>query len=656
MRTQQQLKSAGWLPLCAAVLVASAPNVADTGAPGLAGTPAATAEACDDFYAFANAEWLNANPIPEGQSRWSPRAAGRAANEKRLQALLEEAAAAHGAAPGSAARLAGDLYGACMDEPRVEAAGIAPLAPLLAGIDAARTPADVQRSLGALHAMGVNAGFTATGAYAYRDPSRFVLNVAAGSFGVPQDAAARGEYAKHVGAILAAGGGSSDGAESVVDLEARLAQGALDPAADPAQFDHPTSFVELAALAPSFDWAAYCAQAGLPRLDVNVAEPRLLRQFDAALRETPVAVWRAYLRYALLDAAAPHLSRAFVDQSGAKGKPRARLCAETAESLLPDAVGRLFVERHFPPADRARVEAMTAALVAELKEDVAGVAWMAPETRRSALAKLATYDAQVAAPHRWADYASLADEISRDRFWESVAAARRFGVAADRRRVGKPTDRDVWLLPASSSGAYIDAQLNQIVLPAGFLLAVGYRSDSDDAELYGGVGAGIAHDVTHALDAGGADFDAQGKPARWWTDADRANFDAGAACVAGEYGAFEVEPGLRLDGKRVQSEAIGDLGGVRLAYRALEKIRAARPETNPVGATARQRFFLAWARSRAEAVRPETERRLARTDPHAPGRFRVNGTLANLPEFQEAFRCPTGSRMLRAADARCTIW
>ena len=205
-------------------------------------------------------------------------------------------------------------------------------------------------------------------------------------------------------------------------------------------------------------------------------------------------------------------------------------------------------------------------------------------------------------------------------------------------------------MPASSPGAYIDAQLNQIVLPAGFLLTIGYRSELEDPELYGGIGAGIAHDITHALDAGGADFDAQGRPARWWTDADASRFQERAACVAGEYAAFEVEPGLRLDGKRVQSEAVGDLGGVRLAHRALEKALAGRAD-----AASSRRFFAAWARSRAEAFRPEAQREVAKTDPHAPGRFRVLGTLVNLPEFERAFACRPGAAMARTPNARCEV-
>jgi len=190
------------------------------------------------------------------------------------------------------------------------------------------------------------------------------------------------------------------------------------------------------------------------------------------------------------------------------------------------------------------------------------------------------------------------------------------------------------------------------VLPAGFLLAIGFRPDAEDPELYGGIGVGIAHDLTHALDAGGALFDPKGRPLPWWTDADRSRFQARAACVADEYAGFEVGPGLHLEGPRVESEAVGDLGGLRLAYRAL----AAHPVAVREGVTAERRFFIAWARSRAEAVRPATERQLAMSDPHPPGRFRVLGTLVNLPEFQQAFACPPDSKMVRPAANRCTVW
>jgi len=625
-------------------------------APALAAADARSAvEPCTDFYAYANAGWLAANPIPEGQPRWSPRAAGRSANQGRLQALLADAAGVRDAPGGSAFALAGDLYASCLDEERVDAAGLAPLAPLLAEIDAVRTPPDVPRALGRLHAIGVPAAFTAAGMPAYRDPTRFVLGIGPGSFGVPRAAADRAAYGTHVAALLALAGAAAD-ADAVVALEAQLAEGALDATAagDPAQTDHPTTFAQLVELAPAVDWPAYFDGARLPRADVNVAEPRLLRQLDRSLRETPVAVWRSYLRFKLIEAAAPYLSRPFVEESPARGKPRAQLCAETTEALVGDAVGQLYVDRYFPKPSRDRVLAMVGSLVVTLKEDVMGVPWMSPETRQRALDKLATYDAQVGAPRSWRSYAGLS--IGRYELWTNVAAARRWAVAEDRRRVGRATDRNLWQLPASSPFAYIDAQLNQIVLPAGFLLTLGFRPEADEPQLYGGIGAGIAHDLPHALDAGGAGFDPQGRPAPWWSDADRAQFQARAACVDDQYAAFEAQPGLRLDGKRVESEAIGDLGGVRIAYRALVKASAGRPAPVRDGLTGEQRFFIAWARARAEALRPETEREVVQSDPHPPGRFRVLGTLVNVPEFQQAFACEPGAKMVLPSEQRCAVW
>ena len=298
--------------------------------------------------------------------------------------------------------------------------------------------------------------------------------------------------------------------------------------------------------------------------------------------------------------------------------------------------------------------------MAALEEDVAAVSWMTPQTRRRALDKLATYDAQVGAPHRWKDYGGpCRRRHAATRSGPTSPPRADSDVEADRRRVGKPTDRDVWQLPASSSSAYIDAQLNQIVLPAGFLLTIGYRLRSATTpELYGGIGAGIAHDLTHALDAGGADFDSQGRPMRWWSDADRTRFEARAACVDDVYSAFEVEPGLHLDGKRVESEAIGDLGGVRLGYRALSRALAARSDPGPRRPrAAEQRYFIAWARSRAEAVAPRDRtpdrRRAIRTRRAASASSARSSTC---PSSSRAFACKADAKMVRSPEQRCTVW
>jgi endothelin-converting enzyme/putative endopeptidase len=260
---------------------------------------------------------------------------------------------------------------------------------------------------------------------------------------------------------------------------------------------------------------------------------------------------------------------------------------------------------------------------------------MAPETRKEALAKLATYDAQIGYPDRWPDDSAV--EIRRDALWANVIAARRFHVGVDRRRIGKPTVREEWALPASSPDAYIDLQRNQIVLPAGFLQPPALDPGASDAANYGAIGAGLAHDVTHAIDALGAENDVQGRPRVWWSDADQKEFARRGACVVAQLDAYAE---VRHQPKLVLREAIADLAGVRLAYRALMR--------RPVSVAEQQEFFLAYAHLRGEAMGLEAQRKLVESDAHPVPRFRVNGPLANLPEFQQAFACPA-----RAPEQRC---
>ena len=475
-------------------------------------------------------------------------------------------------------------------------------------------------------------------------------------------------YRAHVAAVLARGGTAAGAARAaaaeIVALETRLAEASLAPAvaSDPAKTDHPHTFAQLGALAPRIDWETYFAEAGLPRTDVNVAEPAFLERVNRELDATPLTVWKAYLTWHLLESASPWLAKPFADESFAfrdeylggatERKPRAARCLESTEALLGEPLGRAYVERHFPPAARAKVQEMVRELLDVLKEDVGGLEWMAPATRAVALAKLDSYDVKVGYPDAWADHSELT--IRRHSLWANVAAARRFGVEAGRKRVGSRRGRAVWQLPPSSPLAYIDVQLNQIALPAGFLRAPAFDAAASDAVNYGAIGTGIAHDLTHAIDAGGAEFDADGRPRNWWTDADRQGF-AARAPVRGR----SVRRLLRRArppprGPRVLGEAVGDLAGVRLAYRALQRSMQRRPVPAVDGFTAAQQFFLAWGQFRGVAESPELQRRMVASDPHAMARYRVIGPLATTPEFQQAFACPAGSAMVRSP--RCDVW
>jgi len=623
---------------------------------------------CTDFDAFANGPWRSANPIPEKLPRWGRRAAARESNRREVQALLQDISSREDQPRGSIERLLSDHYASCMDEARIEALGLTPLAPTLDEIDAIRSQADLQRNIRRLHALAIPVGFGLVGAMDNHEPERFIANVVPGGLGLsgrddyvgtePGPVKAREEYRAHVQHVLALAGApeaaARDSSEAILGLEQRLARASLDAKAssDPAATDHPTTFTQLEQLAPSVDWKAYFADAGLPQVSLNVEQPELLRRLDVELRDTGLPVWKAYLRWRLLDSASPFLSRSFA--GAADGTPRGLRCVESTESLFGDAVGRKYVERHFPPAAKARVQEMVRTLLSVLEADVASLDWMRLETRKTALEKLQKYDAQVGYPDRWVDYAGV--KVHRDTFWANVAAGRRFNVAANRKRIGKPTERDAWQLPASSPDAYIDLQLNQMVLPAGFLRPPAFSLDQSDAENYGGIGTSIAHDLTHAIDAGGSELDVHGRPRPWWTQADREQFQGRGRCVSEQYEGYFIEPGLHHQGKLVLGEAIGDLAGVRIAYVAFHKALEQHPVPVRAGVTPEQRFFVAFGQLRGDAVRLEAQRQMLTMDPHPVPRFRVIGTVSNLPEFQRAFSCPAGAEMVRPPEKRCAVW
>ena len=632
---------------------------------------------CTDFYEFANGAWRAANPVPPSMKRWSRQLASREANQRQLQAILEAVSSRTDWPAGSIEQQLGDHYASCMDQASVDAAGLAPLAPLLAEIDGARSSDDVQRAIRRLHELAIPVGFTMSGAYEYQVPDNTVANLAAGSLGLPSRdhylnpepgyAAVREKYRAQVAAVLELRGmpqaRASKAGEAVVALEKRLAEASLDSAtaADPAATAHRTTYTQLKQLAPGFDWDRYFDEARLPRSDVNLAEPKLLQQLDKELKDTSLATWKAYLTWQLLDSASPWLSKPFAEASfnfrdkllgGATTmKPRAALCIESSNALFGDAVGQKYAERHFPPAAKAKALELIRALLGVLKEDINGLQWLGPETKKQALEKIATYDVQVGYPNKWKDYSAVT--IRRDALWANVAAGRRFNVEDNRKLIGKPTNRELWQLPPSSPDAYIDLQLNQIVLPAGFLQPPAFSLEATDAVNFGAIGIGVAHDMTHTFDSLGGQFDSAGRPRSWWAEADLEEFRRRGQCVADQYQGYFIEPGVHHEGKRVLGEAMGDLAGVRVAYRALKK---GRPGPTIDGFTPEQQFFISWGQYRGAAESPEYQRQLVKSDPHPTSRFRIIGPLSNLVEFQQAFSCEPGAKMVRPPAQRCSVW
>ena len=668
--------------LVLSLLVACAANAADGKA--LHGVEVGDidrkADPCTDFFAYSNGRWRAENPIPASMSRWSRRWAAGEANKDQLREILEQAAATK-AQRGSIEQLTGDFYAGCMNEAQANSLGIKPIAPLLAQVDAIRSAADLQKTIAALHAVQIAAPFVVAGDSDVHNPSFVIAQYYASALGMPdrdyylKDGArfkeAREKYRAYLQRLFTLAGSDEAQAkaavETVMRLEMRYAQASLDNVAlrDPQQTDHKMTFAQLQKLAPAFDWNAYYAATGLTQGDLNVSQPKLVEEFDRQLRETPLADWRTYLRSRVLDSAAPSLSADFVEAefefheaylNGAREmKPRWKRCAEATDALLGEALGRKYVEKYFPPEAKARMQELVKNLLLAMQDTIEGLEWMSAPTKARALEKLSTFNPKIGYPDKWKDYSKV--DVRRDAYWESVLAARRFGVADDHRQINRPIDRGRWLITPPTSDAYYNPPLNEIVFPAGILQPPAFSMQAVDAVNYGAIGVVIGHEISHGFDDQGAQFDAQGRLKNWWTEADLKKFQERGQCVVQQFEGYFIEPGVHHNGKLVLGESIGDLAGAKIAYRAFHLAQRGKPPAPTLdGFTPDQQFFIAWGQFRGDELRPEFARTMVQGDPHPVAKYRVIGPVSNLPEFQQAFQCKAGSPMVRPKAERCEVW
>jgi putative endopeptidase len=637
-------------------------------------------EPCNDFYEFSNGTWRKENPIPASMTRWSRRWQAGETSKERLKEILDEVSARRDWPKASVEQLIGDFYGGCMDEARVEQRGLEPLRPLLTEIEGIRTPAEVGRMIGRLHAFGAHPAF---GFFAESDlhtPTDVIGWVVAAGLGLPDRdyyvkteerfVEARAKYLVHVAAMLHLAGDdeatAKRGADRVMALETALAKVALDNVAlrDPANLDHSLSPVELQRLTPSFDWSAYFKGAGVAPARLNVTEPVFLTELDRLLRSTPLADWKIYLRWNLLQEAAGSLSKPFVDEAFAFNgaylagtqeiKPRWKRCVEDTDALLGEALGKKYTDKYFPPAAKARMQLLVQNVLAAMHDTIERLDWMSATTKARAFQKLATFNPKIGYPDKWKDYSSI--PISRERYWESALAAKQWNVADGLSTMGKPVDRGRWGITPPTSDAYYNPALNEIVFPAGILQPPAFSMDNVDAINYGAIGVVIGHEISHGFDDQGAQFDAEGKLNNWWTDEDLQKFRARGKCVVDQYESYFIEPGLHHNGKLVLGESIGDSGGANLAYRAFQKAQAQSPAPTLDGFTPNQQFFIAWGQFRSDAIRIETQRTMVQGDPHPIAKYRVLGPLSNMPEFQQAFSCKADAPMMRPVEQRCSVW
>jgi putative endopeptidase len=630
---------------------------------------------CQDFYAHACNGWLATNPIPADQSSWDVDSVLVENTRAKLKSILETAAAQ----PTPGTRKIGDYWAACMDEAAIEAKGTEPLRAELERIAAVTDKKDLAPLVAHLQRIGVDVLFAFGSDQDFRDATKVIAEIDQGGLGLPdrdyyfkkgkEADDTRAAYVAHTERLFELQGEpatqATRDAETVMKIETALAQASLSTVRrrDPSAIYHKQARAALDQLAPGFDWTAYLQGAGAPAFDsLNIGVPSFLAGLQKLIDATPVEDMKVYLTAHLVAHAADMLPAKFVEESfdfygrtlkGAKElRPRWKRCVSFADDDLGEDLGRVYVEDAFGPEGKARILALVTNLKAAFAEDIGSLAWMGRETKKKALHKLQVMAEKIGYPDKWRDYAAL--EITRDDALGNRFRAASFEFARQLAKIDKPVDKGEWFMTPPTVNAYYDDQKNDINFPAGILQPPNFDAHWDDAINYGAIGATIGHEMTHGFDDSGRQFDADGNLANWWTKQDAKNFHDRAECIAGEYSGFSPVPGTRLDGHLTLGENTADNGGTRLALMALRKALAGTKPTKLDGYTPDQRFFLAYAQSWCDNQTPASARLQALTDPHSTASFRVNGVVANMPEFAKAFACKPGTPMAPAKS--CRVW
>ncbi|MFZ1376627.1 MAG: M13 family metallopeptidase [Geothrix sp.] len=630
---------------------------------------------CKDFYGFANGAFDQV-AIPGEYASYGVNQEIDERNFTLLKGILE-ASARKGGAKGSSGQRVGDFYAAGMDEARIEKAGLTPLAPVFHAIQAVKTPKELVAMLGRLHVLGVQASFSFGVQVDDKDSSAMIASFYQGGLGLPERDyylrpgkeadEIRQAYGRHIASLFTLSGDEPTAAQAkaakVLALETKLAQASrtLVDLRDPQANYHKVARKELGALA-AIDWDTYFAAVALPSAEAHVlvGQPEFFKALAGLTASEPMEDWRTYLRWHVLRSASPFLGKAFVSENFAfygkvlsgttELRPRWKRVLASADRALGEDLGQLFVKTAFSPAAKERALKMVHFHKEAMRARILAADWMVEATKAQALKKLDTMRSKVGYPDRWRDYSAL--KVSRQSFLANVQTASAFEFRRRMAKLGKPVDRNEWFMTPQTNNAYYDPSLNEMCFPAGILQPPFFDEKADDAANYGALASTIGHELTHGFDDQGRQYDWQGNLKDWWTAEDAKRFEARAGHIVKQYEAFEVLPGLHINGKQTLGENIADIGGLRVSYEAY-KLAIKGKTLRPVdGYTPDQRFFIAFAQGWRTNQRPEALRLGVTTDVHSPVRWRVLGPVADFPEFRKAFSCEAAP----TSQAPTAIW
>jgi putative endopeptidase len=632
----------------------------------------------DDFFRYVNGAWLDKTPIPADQATYGSFEVLYDKAQDDLRAIVEDAGKT-GGAPGSDARKIGDFYASFLDEAKIEALGVTPLRAELAAIDAIATKADLARVFAHMYVLGCDTPLAAFTEGDFKDPNNTVAFVYQNGLGLPdrdyytkEDAKLADYRTKYLSFLAAmhklAGLPSPDAAASeIMALETHLAnaQWTNVETRDMVKMYNKVATADLATQFPGFDWTAWTRElkiASAPALIIG--QPSYVKAVAAAVDQWPVDRWKPYLKSSLIRGYAPYLPKAFVDArfefygktlSGTpEQRPRWKRAVQAIDGNLGEMLGKLYVERHFPARAKARMEQLVANLRLAYKGGIDRLEWMSPETRAQAQQKLAAFTPKIGYPNKWRDYTVV--QIVRDDLAGNMMRAQAAELAFQLAKAGKPIDREEWGMTPQTINAYYNPVRNEVVFPAAILQPPFFNMAADDAVNYGAIGAVIGHEMGHGFDDQGRRFDGTGTMRDWWTKQDGAEYEKRTARLVTQFGAYEVLPGLKVNGELTLGENIGDLTGLTISYRAYQVSLAGKPAPVIDGLTGDQRFFMGWAQVWRSKERDDALRQQVLSNVHAPAKVRANGPVGNIPEFYAAFSVKPGDKLYIDPARRVKIW